>query len=777
MKKIRKISRRRFLGETSVAATGLILLPWGCSGSGKGSMKLENPVSISSGKVKFSMSPVNGAYLIKENLTKTIWHSNPFTRCFAEAVLTVDGTSTPVVMSKCQIQKNANSLVATFNPLDNKPGFAIRVTVQPGATPNSFAFSYDADSDVPLENISLLSKSLWTTDTEKGYVVTPTREGLFIPAGSGLTFKHKFDTYAYEGCHMTMAGIVKDNSTALITWDDPYTAVEVENQLQEAEGVKQQVLTTTVVLSKTSKTINVQFCGSGDYITIAKAYKKTPVSIKWQVSWAEKLKQHPDDARMFGASNIKLWSALTRRMNPESDKELSLRVNWTFEEGALVAEHFKNDVKIDLCLFTIGGWIRRGYDNQHPDIMPPAPELGGAEALADCSRRIMNLGYLFCLHDNYQDIYRDSPSWDEKYIMKRPDGSITKGGAWAGGTAYLTCSKTAVDLAKRPQNLLAVRELTKANSYFIDTTYASGLQECFDPNHPLTRSDDMYWKQAISDYAREIFGVFGSECGREWALPHADFFEGITGVSGRGYHDAKLLEKVGGSVIPMFEAVYRDGIAMYGKYGYNINDAADYVLQHILWGRPLHYHNIPSHLYWKETSEVQPQRRPQTVREGYDVFVSGEKGWSEDMHPTDRFIKNTHEILGPLNAITAQMPLVGHKFLTNDRMVQESVFGEGKESVVATVNMGSADFTLTTKGNQIITLPPLGFLIESASFIAFRARNWNGVQYENIPLFTLRSFDNKSIAESGKVRVFHGFGDDLIKVKDLVHTVQKEAFV
>src|SRR5262249_23335096 len=152
---------------------------------------------------------------------------------------------------------------------------------------------------------------------------------------------------------------------------------------------------------------------------------------------------------------------------------------------------------------------------------------------------------------------------------KNRDGSLSRGGHWAGGRAYLTCSRQALELARRPQNLSAVKKLCDADAYFIDTTYAAGLQESFDPDHPLTRWDGMKWKEALSDYGREVFGIFGSECGREWAIPHSDFFEGLTGVSGHAYHDTGLLNKVGGVVVPLFEIVYRTGIAMYGKYGYD----------------------------------------------------------------------------------------------------------------------------------------------------------------------------------------------------------------
>jgi len=38
-------------------------------------------------------------------------------------------------------------------------------------------------------------------------------------------------------------------------------------------------------------------------------------------------------------------------MNKESTHEDSLRVNWTFDEAAQVAEHLKRDLKLDRVLF------------------------------------------------------------------------------------------------------------------------------------------------------------------------------------------------------------------------------------------------------------------------------------------------------------------------------------------------------------------------------------------------------------------------------------------
>ena len=739
-------------------------------------------------------------------------------------------------------------------------------------------------------------------------MAAPVRLGLLIPAEGPGQFTHAFDTYAYEGCHMAMVGVVKDGAAALVTWDDPYTAAEVRKAPGKAgDTAGRQVLSTSLVLRKSARTARVAFLGKGDYVAIAKAYRDAAKRKGWLVTWDEKLKGHGDRAKYFGAVNYKLWSMLTRRMNEESTRQESVTVNWTFDEAAQIAEHLKNDLRLDRVLFIMGGWIHRGYDNQHPDILPAAPECGGSEKFAECCRRVRRLGYVLSLHDNYQDIYRDSPSWDETYIMRRPDGQLAKGGRWAGGRAYLTNSRMALELAKRPQNLPAVKTLTDADSYFIDTTYAAGLQEDFSQEHPLTRLDDMKYKQAISDYARDLFGSFGSECGREWAIPHADFFEGLTGVSGRHYHGAGLLEKLGAVPVPLFEIVYRDSIAMYGKYGYDIYASAPYVLHHISIGRPLHYHSIPPHLYWKgwtgrsEPQAVAPKAAEVKVRQGrtfdityhwqverrvrgewiifvhftdpagreirfqndhppdpplskwptgdhadgphpvtvpqglegtFDVrvgfysrpslgrvsllgesdnerryivgrlkvagdeveftpmtpkrrgaggdpalFTVADGGWAEGMHPVDIYVKNTYEVLSPLNEITSCMRMMQHAFLTPDRKVVRTVFGTGAEAVTCIVNAGATDFACQSRTGGDVVLPPFGFLVEGPAFAAFSASAWGGIAYADPPLFTVRSLDGKPLADSGKVRIWHGFGDPRIRLGGKVHTVAKEAAV
>lgn len=548
--------------------------------------------------LSWRVDPATGRYLVEDRLGGVVWRSDPWEARFGRAVLRVEGRRRLSSLAACRVEAVGADLGRLrFQPLPDLPSVEVRILLRPRQDGRSVDLTWEIEGPAEIEEIRLVDRGFWGTDQEEAGLVVPVREGMLIPAQPGREFAHSFETYAYEGCHMAMLGVLRTGTALLLSWDDPYVAAEVLNR-PGPNG--RTVIAPSLTLRRTAHRVRITLVGPGDHVALGKAYRRVARARGWYVPWSEKLEAVPERRRLFGAVNFKLWSLLDRRMSEDSRTELSARVNWTFQEAAEVAAHLRRDLGLEKVLFLMGGWIHRGYDNQHPDILPAAPECGGNEGLAACARRVQALGYLLGLHDNYQDMYRDAPSWDPRYLMKRPDGSLATGGRWAGGRAYLTCSRMALELAQRPQNLPAVRELTHADAYFIDTTYAAGLQECFDPQHPLTRTDDMHWKQALSDYARGLFGIFGSECGREWAIPHSDFFEGLAGVRGDFFHDRNLLPRLGGIPLPLFELVYHECIAIYGKYGYDPFEAAPYLLQHALYGRTLHHHDVPPHRYWQQ---------------------------------------------------------------------------------------------------------------------------------------------------------------------------------
>ena len=465
----------------------------------------------------------------------------------------------------------------------------------------------------------------------------------------------------------------------------------------------------------------------------------------------------------------------------------------------------------------------------------------------------------------------------------------------------MVCAPKQLELAQRPQNLPEVRRLFAPWCYFIDTTYAVGPRECSDPAHPLDRNGDIAWKSRLSDYTRDTFGLFGSECGREWALPHSDWFEGLVGVSGKYFHNLDP-DSLGATVIPFWEMVYHDCQVCHGKYGYAAEQAAEYVVHHALCARTLNYHSLPDHLYWQTpAAESKPVRcRPQVVEfrpagaRAFDItyewevveptgrdwrifvhFAEGEKiafqddhapapgtsawqagqrvrlgphrvtvpadlkaaavkvyvglfgpdaserarltdgdgqrrvqvgeltltpelrftpgrpapetdracftrcdqGWAEGLHPTDVFLKNTHEVLGPLNAATFHQRLTHLEFLSPDGRLKRAVYGAGSEQVTVTVNTGREVAAVTAVLGGDVRLPRWGLLIEAPRFAAFHATRWGGRDYPDGALFTIRSEDGEPLATARKVRVFHAFGEPRLSWGGRDLEVRREATI
>lgn len=620
-------------------------------------------------------------------------------------------------------------------------------------------------------SIRVLEEALVITDVEDGYVIVPCREGLLISANSGKTFKRVFGTSDYEGCHMNMLGFIKSGSALIATWDDAYVFPELHSTKPTDKPYNQR-LTATFELRRSAKSVHLTPLGKGNWNTIAAGYRRYAEKQGLAITLREKIRRDKHVELMIGASNAKLWTCLARRMNEESTKEESIKVRWTFDEAAKIAEHLRNDLDIERCLFMVGGWMEGGYDCRHPDNLPANPECGGNEALSDAIKRIQALGYVGCLHDNVQDMYRDAKSWDPAFIEKHRDGSLVTGGRWLGGRAYMVCAPKQLELAKRPQNLPAIHKLFSPWSYFIDTTYAVGPRECFDPNHPVERNSDIAWKIRLSDYGREVFGIFGSECGREWALPHSDFFEGLVGVSGKYYHNLKP-EEIGATVIPFFEMVYHDCQICYGKYGYQAEKAAEYVAHHVLCARPLHYHSFSDHLYWQS----ERSKTNENTKSDISCYTRSDNGWAENMHPMDVFLKNTHEVLGPLHSVTAHDVLRQLEFLSKDQTLRQATYGQGKNATRIIVNFSAAEARVTSELGADVILPRWGFVIEGPRFAAFYALRWNKEEYGNGALFTLQAKDDKDLKNSRSIRVFHAFGPENLRWKDNIYKIKREQVI
>ena len=596
--------------------------------------RLTDPVNLDCGACELRVDEQTGSWELYDKHAPEVWSSNPLAEGFGEVTLRADERTVNLPLDKVdRLEQGERHLVLHYK-LAPEPDveYWVRIRLERVGGPDGVKVSYEGDNHAEWSAVAarLMDNSLTVTNNDGGQLVVPHRLGLLMRADGGLPDTRVFRAYANANAYsMAFVGAVKNGSAVMVTWDDPYTRFETRGEWADHAVVPgSHSLSVSMLLSESARSFSIHTLGKGDYVDIGKRYREVAGRRGLLRTWADKAKANADVVKMHGAVDFKPFVlsrtvAGTRYNETDQDR---INLGYTFDEAAQIAEHLRNDLDIERAMYVLAGWIHLGYDNQHPDILPAAPECGGSEALTDCGERVRACGYLFGLHDNYQDMYRDAPSWDETYVMKNRDGSLRQGGVWAGGQAYLTCSKKALELAKRPQNLNEVRRLFHPGIYFIDTTYAAPPFECHDPDHPLTLQDDIYWKNELAKYAGQVFGLFGSEEGQEWAVPDAAYFEGLmshkTGHSGQ-------------EVIPLFEVVFGDCLNLYTHQGDRATASRPhYILDHILYAENPLYH-FGSHLYFQEqhapaTLPAKPtatgfrQTGPREFEVGYEWRVSGE---------------------------------------------------------------------------------------------------------------------------------------------------------
>jgi hypothetical protein len=407
------------------------------------------------------------------------------------------------------------------------------------------------------------------------------------------------------------------------------------------------------------------------YVGMAKRYKEYAKQTGRYVTLKEKIVEYPEYEKIVGAPDLKIYCYTNRLNNPYwrawSEPVLNgySKVNTTFDQVSEIAGDLM-DMGVKKCLIILAGWNRMGYDREHVDMWPPAEKAGGIEALKKTSLEVKSKGYLFALHDNYDDFYPDALSYDEEYILRDADSSIHLGGVWDGGLCHIICPVRRMELLKR--NLDLIQGSVPLNGYYFDVLTSTSHYECYDTRHKATREEDLNYRLNMIRYIRDRGLVIGGERGTDWAIPVLAFCEGLSG-GGTGYHYGMSYRT--GLTIPLFYLVYRECVVGYWQHGtpYGREDHANHVLLDLLNGQPSSW--SIEYAQWNDLRLL---------------------------------FKETYDLLGYLHEKTAHCPMVNHEILTTDYMVQHSEFSDGTEVWV--------NFGITTYDQETILLPPKGFRLK-----------------------------------------------------------------
>lgn len=595
--------------------------------------------------------------------------------------------------------------------LERRVGFKLQIALELGQPEGSVVLTIAAlelGAGLVLEALTYpCHQFALRTTVDDGYLVVPTKQGVIVPTRfevGYMRFQHNtwakiadleqtlpFDT---GSLNMPWFGAVQRNgqrqSAILAHVETPSDAAitvvcnkVVPTPALEKPGVetsKGMRLSTIAPVWRGchgqlgyARQLRIQVLPDGDYVALAKRYREIAVSTGRYRSLKDKIRENPNVGRIVGAPDIKIY-VYTNRLNEPyyragSEPVLSgySAVHTTFDQVAEIARDMHDNLGMDRALVLLGGWIRAGYDREHPDVWPPAEVAGGVVGLRRASEEATRLGYLFALHDNYQDMYPDAPSYDAGVVMRKMDGTLHHGHVWDGGPCDLICSAKAIPLAKPVVDQVGAN--TSVNGYYLDTTTAASLYECFSGEHPITRQQDQEYKLELLRWLCEQGFAVGGEAGTDWAIRACTFFEGIPGTA-RGFFDGVTGPSFGIST-PLFSLVYHDAVVCYWQHGqpFGREDQDNHFLHDLLAGFPSSW-----------------------------VLVAEQ--WN-DLKP---LIKEAFDVLGELHRRTAHLPLVAHRFLSPDYALQETRF-EGGLRVVANFGIVSA----LVEG---YTIAPKGFLID-----------------------------------------------------------------
>ena len=548
--------------------------------------------------------------------------------------------------------------VKVLAPSGNGDGSLSLELTQPEKKRRWFA-TYRAEKDRPEVTVTISGEGEMKSAlpypaafaTEKGdRLIVPMNEGICYPADEPDEIPGRLIAYGGHGICMAFFGVQDDATGAgwMAIIETPDDAAMIARRNSET---KLWTLGPSWDDQKKNfgyeRRIRYVFFDKGGYVAMCKRYRAYAKEIGKLKTFAEKAKERPLVDRLLGAPNV-----------------------WCWEKDKLAVVSNLVSAGIDRFLWSGGG---------SPDEVA---------AMAEMPKVLVGR------YDIYQDVYHpeqlkklgrksgyNTEAWPDDIIWNSADsndwrhawGVKAKDGTWT--YCAMMCDSAAP--AHERRNVTEELKTKPYNTRFVDTTVASPWQTCWNPAHPMTRSDSRHWKMELLRILGDEFKlVVGSETGHDASVPFCDYFEGMLSLgpyrvpdSGRNIREvwtnvpprvAKY--QVGENYrLPLWELVYHDCVCA-----------------HWYWGD---YNNKLPDIWWK--------RDLFNVLYGtMGMYILENRRWAEDK---EKFV-HSYQMTSPVARATGYSEMTDHRVLSADRTVQESRFSNG---TVVTVNFGDAPFVLS----------------------------------------------------------------------------------
>jgi hypothetical protein len=416
-----------------------------------------------------------------------------------------------------------------------------------------------------------------------------------------------------------------------------------------------------------------RFVSRGGYVALAKGYRAYAREQGLIVPFTEKVKTNPNIRRLFGAPDVwgdpNAWGATSLKFAREAK---AAGVEKMLIHGRTTPEEMKEINAL--------GYLTSDYDN-YTDIQPLET---GKEP------------------DSTHDLLPDR-------AVLNADGQRMK--------AWLTFDKK-IQFMKRcpsfwvPTAKIVIPHVLKTHPFlgrFIDVTTAESLYECYDPAHPLTRSDKRQRGVELLGYVRSLGLVVGGEHGIWWAVPHLDYIEGMMSANPyfswpaghliRPESKEQTFDSPWGEKYPTWDR--------YAKWGIGHETRVP------LW--ELVFHDcVVSTWYWGDSSDWLLKAAPEITpkKDAFNIlYGTMPMMWADregSWHTAREQFLRTYRNVCKLHEAVAMTEMLSHEFVTPDRAVQRTRFSDGTTVIV---NFGEKPYSAKLGGKTYL-LPQNGFAVK-----------------------------------------------------------------
>ena len=483
-------------------------------------------------------------------------------------------------------------------------------------------------------------------------LIVPLNEGMGYPVEGESEGLRNLAGFSGHGLSMGFFGVVADEGGA--GWMAIVEEAPEDMRMEVFRLGEEQLLSAGARWISENRVIGYPrrlrfvFFASGGHVAMCKRYRRYAKEKGYLKTFREKAKIRPDVLKLPGSVNIWYFRKDQAAMAKELHDAGIERMLWSggkHTDASNVTEIAK-----------IPGVLVGRYD-LYQGVYPP-------ELAAKCGGGA--IGYNPEAWPD--DILWSGPTsndWRRGWEVKAKDGTKHK--------LAMLCPAKAPDYARRkiPPDL-AERPY---NARFLDTTCSSQWFECLNPAHPLTRRQcHLKRLELLGVLSDELKLVTGTENGHESAVPVCDYFEGMMSISPYTLPDCgRNMDVIWTNALP----------ALTAKYSMNEK------LRLPLW--ELVFHDcVCNEYYWGDYNNKMPQLwyRKDVFNLLYGtmpMFMFNRNLWKARK---GTFLRS-YRMCEPVARATGFSEMVDHRFLVQDRSVQETEFADG---TVVTVNFSPKPF-------------------------------------------------------------------------------------